>query len=80
MMRQHLRMYLVLGSVNCIAEPEWVVQEAIVGGATMVQFGKKGELRLPASQGFSWHAESGICAARPVFRSSSMTMWGWLSS
>ncbi|MDH6672680.1 thiamine-phosphate pyrophosphorylase [Paenibacillus sp. LBL] len=46
MMRQHLRMYLVLGSVNCIAEPEWVVQEAIVGGATMVQFREKGRAAL----------------------------------
>ncbi|ADM71535.1 Thiamine-phosphate synthase [Paenibacillus polymyxa E681] len=42
MMRQHLQMYLVLGSVNCLAEPGWVVQEALAGGATMVQFREKG--------------------------------------
>lgn len=41
-MRQHLRMYLVLGSANCTAEPDWVVREAIAGGATMVQFREKG--------------------------------------
>lgn len=42
MMRQYLRMYLVLGSVNCIEEPSRIVQEALAGGATMVQFREKG--------------------------------------
>ncbi|MEC0234179.1 thiamine phosphate synthase [Paenibacillus kribbensis] len=42
MVRRHLQMYLVLGSVNCLAEPGWVVQEALAGGATMVQFREKG--------------------------------------
>ncbi|MGQ3482035.1 thiamine phosphate synthase [Paenibacillus sp. TY11] len=42
MMRQHLQMYLVLGSVNCLAEPSWVVQEALAGGTTMIQFREKG--------------------------------------
>ncbi|MEC0203899.1 thiamine phosphate synthase [Paenibacillus lautus] len=42
MMRQHLRMYLVLGSVNCFEEPSRIVQEALTGGATMVQFREKG--------------------------------------
>ncbi|MGW9526500.1 thiamine phosphate synthase [Paenibacillus terrae] len=40
--RRHLQMYLVIGSVNCLAEPGWVVQEALAGGATMVQFREKG--------------------------------------
>ncbi|SFR21555.1 MULTISPECIES: thiamine phosphate synthase [unclassified Paenibacillus] len=40
--RRQLQMYLVLGSVNCFAEPGWVVQEALAGGATMVQFREKG--------------------------------------
>ncbi|QYK63740.1 thiamine phosphate synthase [Paenibacillus sp. S25] len=40
--RRQLQMYLVLGSVNCLAEPSWVVQEAVAGGATMVQFREKG--------------------------------------
>lgn len=39
--RRQLQMYLVLGSVNCLAEPGWVVQEALAGGATMVQFREK---------------------------------------
>ncbi|ANY72727.1 thiamine phosphate synthase [Paenibacillus ihbetae] len=43
MMRRHLRMYLVLGSVNCSVEPSLVVQEALAGGATMVQFREKGQ-------------------------------------
>lgn len=43
MMRQHLRMYLVLGSVNCMVEPSRVVQDALAGGTTMVQFREKGQ-------------------------------------
>ncbi|MEC0305598.1 thiamine phosphate synthase [Paenibacillus lautus] len=42
MMRQHLRMYLVLGSVNCIDEPSRIVQKALAGGGTLVQFREKG--------------------------------------
>jgi thiamine-phosphate pyrophosphorylase len=44
--RRHLQIYLVLGSVNCLAEPGWVVQEALAGGATMVQFREKGHRAL----------------------------------
>ncbi|WP_025718335.1 thiamine phosphate synthase [Paenibacillus sp. 1-18] len=42
MMCQHLQVYLVLGSVNCLAEPGRIVQEALAGGTTMVQFREKG--------------------------------------
>lgn len=45
-MRQHLRMYLVLGSVDCPVDPTHVVQEALAGGATMVQFREKGHQAL----------------------------------
>lgn len=42
-MREHLRMYLVIGSVNCGGtEPLQVVEEALAGGATLVQFREKG--------------------------------------
>ncbi|MGE7825752.1 thiamine phosphate synthase [Paenibacillus sp. NPDC093718] len=50
MMRQHLRMYLVLGSVNCIEEPSRIVQKALTGGATMVQFREKGQGALIGEQ------------------------------
>ena len=43
MMRQHLRMYLVLGSIDCPVDPTHVVQEALAGGATMIQFREKGD-------------------------------------
>ncbi|URJ35406.1 thiamine phosphate synthase [Paenibacillus polymyxa] len=45
-MRRHLQMYLVLGSVNCLAEPSRVVQEALAGGITMIQFREKGRSAL----------------------------------
>lgn len=40
--RELLRMYLVIGSVNCAAEPLRVAEEALAGGATLVQFREKG--------------------------------------
>ncbi|MEF2967694.1 thiamine phosphate synthase [Paenibacillus sp. M1] len=42
LMREYLRMYLVIGSVNCLADPVRVVEEALAGGATLVQFREKG--------------------------------------
>ncbi|WP_410771575.1 thiamine phosphate synthase [Fontibacillus sp. BL9] len=41
-MRELLRMYLVIGSTNCVAEPLRVVEEALAGGVTLVQFREKG--------------------------------------
>lgn len=41
-MREYLRMYLVMGSVNCRAEPVQVLAEALAGGVTMFQFREKG--------------------------------------
>ncbi|OBY81641.1 thiamine-phosphate diphosphorylase [Paenibacillus sp. KS1] len=41
-MRSYLRLYLVLGSANCKADPGSIVEEAIRGGATMIQFREKG--------------------------------------
>lgn len=42
-MREFLRMYLVIGSMNCGSkEPLQVVEEALAGGATLVQFREKG--------------------------------------
>lgn len=41
-MRRYLRMYLVIGSVNCREAPVRVVEEALAGGATLIQFREKG--------------------------------------
>lgn len=51
-MRSYLRLYLVLGSSNCKTEPAAVVEEAIRGGATMIQFREKGPkaLKLAAKE------------------------------
>ncbi|BFH61295.1 thiamine phosphate synthase [Paenibacillus azoreducens] len=45
-MKEYLRLYLVLGSVNCKTDPASVVEEAIRGGVTMVQFREKGRHAL----------------------------------
>ncbi|MFD1178736.1 thiamine phosphate synthase [Paenibacillus puldeungensis] len=42
-MRGLLETYLVIGSPNCKAEPILVLEEAIAGGVTLVQFREKGE-------------------------------------
>lgn len=41
-MREYLRMYLVMGSVNCTLEPTQILKEAIAGGLTIFQFREKG--------------------------------------
>lgn len=41
-MRRLLETYLVIGSPNCKAEPIRVLEEAIAGGVTLVQFREKG--------------------------------------
>lgn len=41
-MREYLRMYLVIGSVNCQEYPLRVLEEALAGGVTLVQFREKG--------------------------------------
>lgn len=40
--RQYLRNYLILGSTNCLDQPEKVLTEAIDGGITLFQFREKG--------------------------------------
>jgi thiamine-phosphate pyrophosphorylase len=41
-LRQHLRLYLVMGSMNGNADPAYILREAIMGGITMFQFREKG--------------------------------------
>ncbi|WP_416235517.1 thiamine phosphate synthase [Paenibacillus campi] len=42
-MRQQLKLYLVMGSINCTAAPEQVLRQAIAGGITMFQYREKGD-------------------------------------
>ena len=41
-LRQYLRLYLVMGSINCTQSPEKVLTSAIAGGITLFQFREKG--------------------------------------
>ncbi|MGG1618742.1 thiamine phosphate synthase [Paenibacillus sp. NRS-1782] len=41
-MREHLRLYLVMGSVNCDRDPLMVLEEALQGGVTLFQLREKG--------------------------------------
>lgn len=47
-MRERLQLYLVMGSVNCQADPTVVLREAIRGGITMFQYREKGSGSLQA--------------------------------
>lgn len=49
-MRESLRMYLVMGSVNCLSDPEQVLIEALAGGVSIFQFREKGEGALCGEQ------------------------------
>lgn len=61
-MREYLRMYLVMGSVNCRTEPKWVLTEALAGGITLFQFREKGTGALSGEQMFTLARQlQGIC-------------------
>ncbi|WP_211747490.1 thiamine phosphate synthase [Paenibacillus sp. Marseille-Q4541] len=42
-MREHLQLYFVMGSLNCIHDPVETLASAICGGVTMFQFREKGK-------------------------------------
>lgn len=53
-MRELLRMYLVVGSPNCRgADPLHIVEEALAGGVTLVQFREKGPGALTGEARFA---------------------------
>ncbi|EJW20140.1 thiamine phosphate synthase [Paenibacillus alvei] len=66
-MRSYLRLYLVLGSSNCKTDPASVVEEAIRGGATMIQFREKGSkaARLAAKEDLARRIQA-ICRRHGV--------------
>jgi thiamine-phosphate pyrophosphorylase len=41
--REYLKVYLIMGSLNCLKDPVQVLQEAIDGGVTLFQYREKGE-------------------------------------
>lgn len=49
-MKQLLRVYLVMGSVNCEDEPETVLEKAISGGITLFQYREKGDGALTGTE------------------------------
>jgi thiamine-phosphate pyrophosphorylase len=61
-MRSYLRLYLVLGSGNCEGDPAAVVEEAVRGGVTIVQFREKGAnaLKTPAKKELAMRIQS-VC-------------------
>ncbi|GJM76012.1 hypothetical protein HMSSN036_82280 [Paenibacillus macerans] len=44
-MRKSLGVYLVIGSTNCRQDPLQVTEQALAGGATMIQFRERGPAR-----------------------------------
>ncbi|MFK2824797.1 thiamine phosphate synthase [Bacillus sp. B190/17] len=41
-MKERLRVYFIMGSPNCVKDPEETLKEAIAGGITLFQFREKG--------------------------------------
>lgn len=74
-MRRYLQMYLVIGSVNCREEPLRVVEEALSGGATMVQFREKGPGALTGRPSLRSLLSCKRPAAAPGCHSSSTMTW-----
>lgn len=51
-LREQLKLYFIMGSVNCRRSPEEVLAEAVAGGITMFQFREKGDNALTGSERF----------------------------
>ncbi|UQZ36410.1 thiamine phosphate synthase [Paenibacillus sp. PK3_47] len=51
-MCKHLRLYFIMGSVNCRLSPAVTLREAIAGGITMFQFREKGPGALTGAAAF----------------------------
>ncbi|MBE0342735.1 thiamine phosphate synthase [Paenibacillus sp. 28ISP30-2] len=49
-MREHLRLYLVMGRANCGRDPLVVLEKALQGGVTLFQLREKGEGCLTGSR------------------------------
>lgn len=51
-MRKHLKLYFIMGSMNCRLSPVQTLTEAIAGGITMFQFREKGAGALKGAAAF----------------------------
>ncbi|MCK6256583.1 thiamine phosphate synthase [Fictibacillus sp. KIGAM418] len=49
-LKLQLKVYFIMGSLNCRAEPELVLEQALKGGATLFQYREKGEGCLSPDQ------------------------------
>lgn len=56
-LRSRLKLYLVMGSVNCAKRPAEVLKEAIRGGVTMFQYREKGPGALRGEKKYELGAE-----------------------
>ncbi|MEK3982329.1 thiamine phosphate synthase [Paenibacillus sp. FSL K6-3166] len=52
-LRNLLKVYFIMGSVNCVKSPAKVLKEAVAGGITMFQFREKGTGALTAEVRFN---------------------------
>ncbi len=52
-LKQQLKVYFIMGSLNCRAEPEQVLEQALKGGATLFQYREKGEGCLSPDQKYA---------------------------
>ncbi|NDI34891.1 thiamine phosphate synthase [Chengkuizengella sediminis] len=50
LMKKHLKLYFVMGSVNCLKHPVEVLSEAIEGGITIFQYREKGKGALQGEE------------------------------
>lgn len=66
-MRKYLKLYFIMGSVNCRLSPAETLTEAIAGGITMFQFREKGTGALKGAAAFDLAKElRDICRSHHV--------------
>jgi thiamine-phosphate pyrophosphorylase len=66
-MRERLKVYFIMGSVNCTKAPAEVLTEAVVGGVTLFQFREKGSGALVGEQKYELAKQlQHICRAHGI--------------
>lgn len=66
-LQESLKVYFIMGSMNCLEEPAEVLKKAIAGGITFFQFREKGEGALKGAEKYALAKKlQGICKEHQI--------------
>lgn len=77
-MRELLKVYFIMGSVNCKRKPADVLEEAIAGGITLFQYREKGAWALTGEENGGLEKSCRLFAKNITFHLLSTMTLTWL--